>query len=117
MNKIIIILFFLSLFACSTNKDAKLSVNKIEKNRTAEGVYFENVELINTGEVPALFVILIGKAYYKGQEIQTVEKGYGDIYPNETKSFPMAYHYLGKNEPDSVVYRITYSQSDNNPIR
>ncbi len=117
INKIIILLLFVSLFACSTNKDAKLSISKIEKNRTSEGVYYENIELINTGEVPALFVILIGKAYFKGQEIQSVEKGFGDIYPNEKKTYPMAYHNLGKSEPDSVVYRITYSQSDGNPIR
>jgi len=117
INKILILLLFVSLFACTTNKDAKLSISKIEKNRTSEGVYYENIELINTGEVPALFVILIGKAYFKGQEIQSVEKGYGDIYPSEKKTFPMSYHNLGKSDPDSVVYRITYSQSDSNPIR
>lgn len=115
--KLSLIIFFISLFACSTNRDAKLSITKIEKQRTSEGVYFENVEITNSGEVPALFVILIGKAYLKGQEIQSIEKGYGDIYPNETKRFPIAYHNLGRNEPDSIVYKMTYSQSDSNPIR
>jgi hypothetical protein len=117
INKILILILLMSLFACSSNKDAKLSINKIEKKRTTEGVYYENVDIINTGEVPALFVILIGKAYWQGKELQTVEKGYGDIYPGETKTFPIAYHNLGKNDPDSIIYRITYSQSDNNPIR
>lgn len=115
--KLSLIVFLISLFGCSTNRDAKLSIIKIDKQRTSEGVYYENVEIKNSGEVPALFVILIGKAYLKGQEIQSVEKGYGDIYPNETKSFPIAYHNLGKNDPDSIVYRMTYSQSDSNPIR
>lgn len=113
---ILIILLFAST-ACSTNKEANLKVNKIEKMRTELGVYYENVELINTGEIPALFVILIGKAYYKGVEVETVEKGFGDLYPNEKKSYPMTYSNLGRSEPDSVVYRITYSQSENSPVR
>jgi len=117
VNKIIILILFATLFACSTNRDAKLSISKIDKNRTIEGIYFEDVEITNSGEVPALFVILIGRAYIKGQEIQTVEKGFGDIYPNEKKTYSMAYHNLGKSDPDSIVYRITYSQSDSNPIR
>lgn len=117
VNKIIILILLFSFLACNTSKDAKLSISKIEKKRTAEGIYYENVDIINTGEVPALFVILIGKAYQMGREVQAVEKGYGDIYPGETKTFPIAYHNLGKNDPDSIVYRITYSQSDSNPIR
>ncbi len=112
------LLLILAIFiGCSTKKDALLSISKIEKKRDIDGTYYQDVSINNRGEMPALFVILIGNAYSNGKIIQTVEKGFGDIYPNETKTFPLFYQYVGHLDPDSVNYSITYSQSDNSPIR
>ncbi len=111
------LIFFILLVSCSQQKEASVSIVKIEKGRDANQIYYENVELLNDGEQPAYFVILIGKVYNKGSEIQFIEKGYGDIWPQESKTFKMSYDKIAFIPPDSIIYRITYSQSDINPVK
>lgn len=44
-----------------------------------------DVSIKNTGEQPAYFVILIAQAFKNGNDIQRVEKGFGDIFPMPRK--------------------------------
>ena len=115
--KIITILLLFILISCSIQKDAHVLIEKINKGKNTQGHYYEEVFLVNDGEQPAYFVILIGKAYKNGNELQRIEKGYGDIWPQESKSYTLTYNNLGFSEPDSITYQITYSQGNINPVK
>jgi len=116
-NKILIILSILLIFSCTKLKDANLEITSKSSGRDDKNFYFEVVEITNNGEQPAYFVILIGKAFLSGNLIQTLEKSYGDIFPNQKKELKFTYDKLGLKNPDSIVYQITYSQSTNYPLR
>jgi len=47
----------------------------------------------------------------------SLEKSYGDIFPNKKKEFKLTYDKLGIKKADSIVYQITYSQSTNYPLK
>jgi hypothetical protein len=115
--KFISLLLLISINSACSQKDARVFVLNKTNGRTSSGVYFENVELKNDGEQPAYFVILMSTAYFNNREAQYIEKGYGDIFPDETKTYTLTFDKLGVNTPDSIVYRITYSQSNINPIK
>jgi hypothetical protein len=115
--KFISVLLLLVIFSACSQRDARVFISKNTNSRTAAGIYIENIELKNDGEQPAYFVILMSTAYLNNKEVQYIEKGYGDIFPNETKTYTLTFDKLGLNNPDSIVYRITYSQSNINPIK
>jgi len=116
-NKILIILSILLIFSCTKLKDANLEITNKTIGRDEKNLYYEILEVTNNGEQPAYFVILIGKAFLSGNLIQTLEKSYGDIFPNQKKELKFTYDKLGLKNPDSIVYQITYSQSTNYPLR
>jgi hypothetical protein len=103
------------IISCS-QRDARVFVSNKTVGRTSTGIYFENIELKNDGEQPAYFVILMSTAYLKNNQVQYIEKGYGDIFPDESKTYTLTFDKLGLNNPDSIIYKITYSQSNINPI-
>lgn len=111
-----VLLLLVGISSCS-QRDARVFISNKTAGRTQLGVYYENVELKNDGEQPAYFVILMSTAYLKNSEIQYIEKGYGDIFPDETKTYTLTFDKLGLNNPDSIVYKITYSQSNINVIK
>ncbi len=109
---ILILLLLLQISSCTLQKEAFVFVDKKVEGRTSEGYYYLDVVLKNTGEQPAYFVILISQAYLDGNQIQRIEKGYGDIFPNGSKEKRLIFDKLGLSTPDSVSLKITYSPVD-----
>lgn len=105
----IILLFLTVLPFCSLQKEAFVFIDKKTEGRTSEGLYYLDITIKNTGEQPAYFVILIAQAYFNQKEVQRIEKAYGDIFPNGNKQQRLIFENLGINEPDSVIFKITYS--------
>ncbi len=95
--------------ACTLQKEAFIFIDGKSAGRTNDGLYYLDVKVKNSGEQPGYFVILIAQAYQKGQEVQRIEKGYGDVFPNATKEMRLIFDRIGVTEPDSVSLNITYS--------
>ncbi len=115
--KILLILLVILLSNCTRLADANLQITNKVTGRDEKNQYYEIVEITNKGEQPAYFVILIGKAYLGGKLIQNVERSYGDIFPAQKREYKLVYNLLGLNQPDSIIYNITYSQSSNYPLK
>jgi hypothetical protein len=116
-NKLIyIFIIILIICSCEPKKDPKVIVSEKKFGFVESGHYFADVTLKNVGGIPAYFVILIATAYTGGNEIQRVERGYGDLFPNGEKSFRIIFDKYRLNPPDTVNFEITFSHSISNSV-
>ncbi|MBX3044221.1 MAG: hypothetical protein KIT33_03905 [Candidatus Kapabacteria bacterium] len=104
-----LLILIMVLVSCTRQKDAFIFIDQKVEGRTAEGLYFLDVTVKNTGEQPAYFVILIAHAYKDGKDLQRLEKGYGDIFPGGSKEMRIIFDRVGILQPDSVALSLTYS--------
>lgn len=118
MKSKLIYLFIIIILICSCEpkQDPKIIVSKKTFGFAESGHYFADVTLKNVGEIPAYFVILIATAYTDGNEIQRVERGYGDIFPNGEKSYRLIFDRFRLNPPDTINLEITFSHSISNSV-
>lgn len=100
------ILLFLITVSCEMQKPPKVIVNS-KSSGFSTNFYFD-IELKNVGEQPAYFVVMIATALNsENQIIQTVEKSYGDLFPDEAVSKRLNFNQVFR-EPDSLDIDITY---------
>ncbi|MFA5511632.1 MAG: hypothetical protein WC313_04205 [Candidatus Kapaibacterium sp.] len=109
MLRLIFTALIIIMCSCTLQKEAFVFIKSKTPGRTQEGLYYMDVSIKNTGEQPAYFVILIAQAFKNGNDIQRVEKGFGDIFPNAEKEMRVTFDRIGFTEPDSVTMKITYS--------
>lgn len=109
MKYAFILLALVVISACTLQKEAFIFIESKSEGRTFEGTYYLDVKLKNSGEQPGYFVILIAQAYKDGNDVQRIEKGYGDIFPGATKEMRLIFDRVGVINPDSVSLKITYS--------
>jgi hypothetical protein len=110
------IIFYISLLAfgllsCTLQTEPKVIISERLEGRTADNKYYADISLKNEGEQPAYFVILISLAYQKGKEIERKENAYGDIFNGVVKKNRVIFANIGFENPDSVIFKITYSLS------
>jgi hypothetical protein len=112
INKLIyLFIIIIFIYSCEPKKDPKVIVSEKSFGFSESGHYFADVTLKNVGEIPAYFVILIASAHSGEKEIQRIERGYGDIFPNSTKSNRLIFDKYRLSTPDTVKFEITFSHS------
>lgn len=107
MKKILtIMLLIFIIVSCEVQKPPKVIVTS--KSSGFSTNYYFDIELKNVGEQPAYFVIIIASALNSNNEvIQTVEKAYGDLFPDESESKRLIFSKIYR-EPDSLDIDITF---------
>lgn len=116
---ILLIAVFLSINAitgCQTQSNPKVTLISKQNGRGLNGIFYSILTIKNEGEQPAYFVIALVHAKKNGQEIGYKEKGFGDLFPNETKSDTVFFNNFGFIDPDTLQVNFTYQMSNSIPI-
>lgn len=106
MKYLILFMLLVTFIGCEVQSPPKVIVTSKISGFDAN-IYYD-IELKNVGEQPAYFVLLIATALNSAnQPIQTIEKSYGDLFPDESLSQRVSFNKVF-SQPDSIAIEIAY---------
>lgn len=109
MAKYIYIVLLLFLLSCETQERADIRVESKQFGRDNYGIFYMDIKLRNHGEQPASFVTVIAEPVEKGEVLDRIEYGIGDIFPGKSEESRIKFPDIGFAQPDDVLTEVTYN--------